>query len=106
MKGALHADDLDNIMTCIGDPDDIVKTIETGIQSFGKDSVEMSDVMLALTSIGSSLKKLSDAARSCDNDVTQREFQVMSKMTENFKHPKELAYKIGTNIVVNGVDIY
>lgn len=27
-------------------------------------------------------------------------------MLENFKNPKELAYKIGTNIVVNGVDIY
>jgi hypothetical protein len=28
------------------------------------------------------------------------------KMLESFKDPKELAYKIGANIMVNGVDVY
>merc|ERR1711912_163031 len=49
---------------------------------------------------------LVEAIRQCDNDVTARELKIMMKMLENFKNPKEMAYKIGSNIIVNGVDIY
>lgn len=53
-----------------------------------------------------SFHHLIDAIKHCDNEVTQREVKILTKMLENFKNPKDLAYKIGTNIVINGVDIY
>lgn len=64
------------------------------------------DIMSAVTTIGASMNKIAASAKNCDNDITKREFEILSKMTENFKNPKELTYKIGTNIMVNGVNIY
>jgi len=62
--------------------------------------------MTAVTTIGNSMNKIAASAKNCDNDVTKREFEILSKMTENFKNPKELTFKIGSNIMVNGVNIY
>lgn len=106
MKGTLHDDDLDNIMQCMADPEDVVGSIERAVADFGKKDMEIADVMTALTRLGTSFHKLVNAIKSCDNEVTAREVKILVKMVESFKEPKELAYKIGGNIAVNGVDIY
>lgn len=66
----------------------------------------MSDVVTGLTRLGTSFQKLVTAIKKCDNEVTAKEVKILTKMLESFKDPKELAYTIGSNIVVNGVDIY
>jgi hypothetical protein len=106
MKGTLHDDDLDNIMQCMADPEDVVGSIERAIGDFSKKDLEMADVMASLTRLGTSFHKLVNAIKNCDNEVTQEEVKILMKMLESFKDPKELAYKIGANIAVNGVDIY
>lgn len=106
IKGTLHDDDLDNIMQCIDDPQRIVEDFEAAIATFGKENVEMTDVMSSLTKIGMSVKKLSDAAKDCDNEITKKELDILTKMVGKFSNPKEFAYEMGANIMVNGVDIY
>lgn len=66
----------------------------------------MTDVMSSLTKIGMAVKKLTDAAKECDNEITKRELEIVQKMVGRFSDPKTFAYEMGTNIVVNGVDIY
>jgi predicted HAD superfamily phosphohydrolase len=68
--------------------------------------MEMTDVMASLTKIGMSVKKLADAAKDCDNEMTKKEFDILRKMVGRFSDPKTFAFEMGTNIVVNGVDIY
>ena len=70
IKGTLHDDDLDNIMECIGNPEEVVSDFEAAISSFAKKDIDMSDVMLSMTKIGMSVKKLTEAARKCDNSMT------------------------------------
>lgn len=106
MKGALHDDDLDNIMNCMANPKEVVESIERAVATFGKKDMDMSDVIMSLSTLGTSFHTMIDAIKTCDNEVTQREVKILMKMLENFKNPKDLAYKIGTNIIVNGVDIY
>jgi hypothetical protein len=106
IKGTLHDDDLDNIMQCVSDPKQIVDDFEYAIANFSKKDMEMTDVMASLTKIGMSVKKLADAAKECDNDITKRELQILQKMIGRFSDPKTFAYEMGANIVINGVDIY
>lgn len=82
MKGALHTDDLDNIMSCMANPKEIVDSIETAVASFGKENMDMQDVMMALTNLGMSMHHLVDAIKKCDNEVTARELKIMMKMIE------------------------
>lgn len=106
MKGTLHDDDLDNIMQCMADPEEVVTSIERGLSQFAKKDMELQDVITGLTRLGVSFQKLVAAIKQCDNEVTAKEVKILMKMLESFKDPKELAYTIGSNIVVNGVDIY
>lgn len=106
IKGTLHDNDLDNIMQCISDPKQVVDDFEFAISNFSKKDMEMTDVMASLTKIGMSVKKLSDAAKECDNEMTKRELEILQKMVGRFSDPKTFAYEMGTNIVINGVDIY
>ena len=106
IKGTLHDDDLSNIMQCISDPKQVVDDFEFAISNFSKKDMEMTDVMASLTKIGMSVKKLAAAAKECDNEVTKREFEILQKMVSRFSDPKTFAYEMGTNIVINGVDIY
>lgn len=106
MKGTLHTEHLDNIMNCMANPKEVVSSIEGAIAEFGKKDMALPEVMMALQKLGTSGKKMMDAIKQCDNDVTQEEMRILGKMVESFKEPKELAFTIGTNMVVNGVDIY
>lgn len=106
MKGTLHTEHLDNIMSCMANPKEVVTSIEDAIAEFGKKEMALPEVMIALQKLGVSGNKMIQAIKACDNDVTHEEMRILGKMVESFKEPKELAYTIGTNIVVNGVDIY
>ena len=90
----------------MANPKEIVESIENAIGTFGKKDMQMQDVIMSLSNLGISFHHMIDAIKHCDNEVTQREVKILTKMIENFKNPKDLAYKIGTNIVINGVDIY
>lgn len=48
MKGALHDDDLDNIMQCMANPKEVVDSIENAISTFGKKDMQMTDVIMSL----------------------------------------------------------
>ena len=106
MKGTLHTDDLTDIMQCMANPKETVESIEFAIQTLGKEGLEMQDVMISLQTLGITASKFIQAVRGCDSEVTNKEIEILTKMVDSFKEPKTLAYKIGTNIVVNGVDIY
>ena len=60
-------------MECIGDPATVVADFETAISAFAKPEIDMSDVMLSMTKIGMSVKKLAEAAKKCDNKMTEKE---------------------------------
>lgn len=106
IKGTLHDDDLNNILQCVADPKQVVDDFEFAIANFSKKDMEMTDVMASLTKIGMSVKKLAEAAKECDNEMTKRELEILQKMVGKFADPKTFAYEMGANIVVNGVDIY
>jgi len=95
MKGTLHTEHLENILGCVTHPDDIVKALEQSVQLLGKEDLQMMDIMSSVTTMGATFNKIAASAKACDNDVTKREFEILGKMTEGFKNPKELTFKIG-----------
>lgn len=58
MKGSLHTEDLDNIMQCMANPTEVVSSIEGALAVYAKDPIEMNDIMMSLSSLGSSLSHL------------------------------------------------
>jgi len=87
MKGTLHTEHLENILGCVHDPEDIVKALEGSVQLLGKEDLQMMDIMSSVTTLGNTFNKIAQSAKNCDNDITKREFDILAKMTDNFKNP-------------------
>lgn len=84
----------------------IVDDFESAISAFSADHMDMGQVMGSLQKISLSVKKLIEATKGCNNEHTTKEIEILQKIVDRFKDPKTFAYEMGTNIVVNGVDIY
>jgi hypothetical protein len=101
VKGALHTENLDDILSCLDDPLSFIKDVEKAVSKFDEH-----DVSAGLFDIGLSFSALAKGIKDCDSDTTEREIVIFKEMLKSFEHPKSLAVTAGKNIAVNGVNIY
>jgi len=113
IKGALHTDNIDNILECVRGPlgtfDEIEQEIEDAVRAFSKETPGISDIILGVNALGTSFKKLGKAVNDCDEHLKDSpEMKVFQEMTDIFINAKssEVVVKVSNNIWVNGVDIY
>ena len=104
IKGALHTEGLDSILTCVEDPKATIKSFEDAIKQFEKK--DMASITMGFMDMAQAFKSLAKAVTDCDSDVTKREIEIFESMLKSFEDPKSLAIKAGQNIVLNGVEIY
>jgi hypothetical protein len=104
MKGALHTEELDNIMSCIHNPTAFIKDVEKAIEKFNNE--DMAGAQAGLMELGMSFTVLAHGVKNCDSETTEREIEIFRGMLKNFEDPKSLAIKAGNNIIVNGMDVY
>jgi hypothetical protein len=66
----------------------------------------MASITKAFTVAGSALADLTLSIKDCDSEVTEKELEIFTNMLKAFKDPQSLAIKAGSNIVLNGVEVY
>ena len=101
VKGALHTEDLDDILSCLDDPDSFIQDVEKAVSEFDE-----RDVSSGLFDLGLSFSALAKGIKDCDSDTTEREIIIFKEMIRSFLEPKSLSIKAGKSFTVNGVDIY
>ena len=70
VKGALHADSIDDILTCLGEPQIVVKDIERAVGNLEHN--DMLHMTMALEEIGHSMKTIFEAMTKCDSQISKR----------------------------------
>ena len=89
--------------------EDIKGDIEKSVAAFSKSNVGVNDIITGINALGDSFEILGKAVKSCDEKLTDStEMEIFIEMTEKFADAtaKDLTFKIGQNVMVNGVDIY
>jgi len=102
LRGALDAENLTDISTCITDMETIFGEAETAVGDFEKGG---------LTNIVAGLKELGGIFQNVETDMAdcsaaKEDWPRLKALAEVFKSPKTFAYHVGKDLLVNGKDIY
>jgi ABC-type phosphate/phosphonate transport system ATPase subunit len=110
LKGVLEGfgvtKDLDAMRACLASTKDEVQTVQGAFELFEKEDAK--DVLDGLGKLGSALEKLPKSVSICDDaskDVKD-EAPKLHQALEALKHPKQYAYHVGKDLVVNHADIF
>mmetsp|Transcript_2653 Transcript_2653/g.4447 ORF Transcript_2653/g.4447 Transcript_2653/m.4447 type:complete len:262 (-) Transcript_2653:76-861(-) len=103
-KGALHTENLGDILKCVQDPASAITNIDQAMRDF--ESKDRTRILRALKEISAAAKDVAQAMKDCSSATTFKELMVLEAMIEDFKHPYTLMFKVGTNFIINGVEIY
>jgi len=82
MKGALHTENLDNILSCINDPAKVITDIESAVAKFNEN--DMNGTSAGLMDLGMAFAALVKGVKDCDSGTTEREIQIMREMMKSF----------------------
>jgi hypothetical protein len=104
IKGALHTEGLDDILTCLSDPAVTLKEFESAIAQFEKK--DMSGITMGFMDLAAAFNTLAKGVKDCNSDVVKRELEIFEQMLVAFKNPKTIFLASGKNIILNGVEIY
>merc|ERR1719487_1503002 len=110
LKGVLEGfgltKDLDQMKDCLANTESEIKDVEAAIQLLEKKDAH--DVLDGLGKLGSALELLPTAVQNCEaaaKDVKD-EAPKLLKALEALKHPKEFAFHVGKDLIVNHADIF
>merc|ERR1712118_634230 len=110
LKGVLEGfgltKDLDKMKDCLANTESEIKDVEAAIQLLEKKDAH--DVLDGLAKLGSALELLPTAVQNCDaaaKDVKD-EAPKLLKAPEALKHPKEFAFHVGKDLMVNHAEIF
>merc|ERR1711981_351370 len=98
--------DLDEMKACLSDTVTEIKDVEAAIQLLEKKDAH--DVLDGLGKLGSALELLPKAVQNCDaaaKDVKD-EAPKLLRALEALRHPKEFAFHVGKDLIVNHADIF
>ena len=95
---------MDDILTCLKDPEGALKDIEGAMKNFEKH--DMASITMGFMDLSYAFKRIARGIQDCDKEVSAKELEIFNKMLESFSDPKSLAIKAGQNLVLNGVEIY
>merc|ERR1719337_181108 len=110
LKGVLEGfgltKDLDEMKDCLANTESEIKDVQEAIELMEKEDAH--DVLDGLGKLGSALELLPAAVQKCDaaaKDVKD-EAPKLLKALETLKHPREFAYHVGKDLIVNHADIF
>lgn len=102
LMGAIQAEGLDNIESCINDTVQIIDNVEVAIDDFKKNTA--SATLDGLEHLAHALIGIKDEIHDCEG-VTA-DWAKLEAMAAIFASPASFAYHVGKDLIVNGVQIY
>jgi len=100
--GAIKAEGLDNIESCINDTVQIVDNVEIAVDDFKKNTA--SATLDGLEHLYHAITGMKDEIKDCKG-VTA-DWAKLETMAAIFASPASFAYHTGKDLIVNGVQIY
>merc|ERR1712193_520720 len=110
LKGVLEGfgltKDIDDMKDCLANTEDEIKDVEDAIHLLEKKDAH--DVLDGLSKLGSALELLPTAVENCDDAAkdVKDEAPKLLKALEALKNPKEFAFHVGKDLIVNHADIF
>lgn len=102
LKGAIDAEGLTNIDTCITDVEGIYSDTLTAVADFEQGSV--TSVIAGVKEVGVLLHLVQTSMKDCEQ--IPADWKKLEKMAAIFKSPTSFAYHVGKDLIINGKDIY
>ena len=102
LRGALDAENLTDISTCITDMDTIFKNTETAVKDF--EAGGATNILAGLKEIGNVLQNVDVDMKDCS--AAKEDWPRLEALAKVFQSPKSFAYHVGKDILVNGKDIF
>lgn len=100
--GALNAEGLENIESCLVDAEHIFGDVKSAIGDFEERSA--SGTSKGLKELGDAVIQISHMMKDCHGVVA--DVEKLTKMAAIFSSPASFAFHTGKDIIVNGVQIY
>ena len=100
--GAIDAEGLDNIESCLTDGEHIFGDVKSAIDDFEEDTA--SGTAKGLKKLGEAVVVISHMMKDCAGVAA--DIERLEKMAAIFSNPVSFAFHTGKDIVVNGVQIY
>jgi hypothetical protein len=102
LRGALDAENLTDISTCITDMDKVFSQTEQAVKDFSAGGA--SNILAGLKEIGGVLQTVDVDMKDCSK--AKEDWPRLEALAKVFESPKEFAYHVGKDIMVNGKDIF
>ena len=108
VKGALHIDNIDNILSCLDKPMDTMENMKNAITRFSQKEISPKEIMFGVNDLGKGFKEIGAAVKDCDTKLGDRERQLFDEITSYFQTHSltSTVSEVSKNVMVNGVDIY
>lgn len=98
IKGALEAENLEDIEKCLRDGDQIYLDFKKAVYNFELKTTN--GTINGLKNLGNAIQIISSEFKSCKTDLKK-----LSQLANFFKSPSSFAFHLGKDLMVNGVDI-
>ena len=102
LRGALDAEDLTDISTCITDMETIFGETEQAVKDF--EAGGATNILAGLKEIGNVLQHVDVDMKDCS--AAKEDWPRLEALAKVFQSPKSFAYHVGKDILVNGKDIF
>ena len=103
LVGALEAEHVDNLETCIKDIDPLVTHMQTAVEDFEAGSFHK--IAAGIDELGKFVSQVATTMEDCEK-VSSDDVTKLKKMGDAFLHPKRLIIDSAKNVLLNGVSIY
>merc|ERR1711935_790334 len=102
LKGALDAENMTDITTCITDMDKVFAQTEQAVKDF--EAGGASNILSGLKELGGVLQAVDVDMKDCSK--AKEDWPRLEALAKVFQSPKEFAFHVGKDIMVNGKDIF
>lgn len=99
LEGAINAEGLDNIKSCISDSEKIFADVEGAVIDLEKHTA--ADTIAGLKLIAAAVIEMKSEIKDCEG--VKADWIKLEKMAEIFASPTSFAYHVGKDLLVNGV---
>lgn len=102
LLGAVKAEGLENIETCLTGPEIILNDVETAIKDFKANNA--ADTLDGLKHLAVAVAEMKDEVEACKG--VSGDWAKLTQMVAIFDSPASFAYHVGKDLIVNGEDIF
>jgi len=102
LRGALDAENLTDISTCITDMETVFADTEQAVKDF--EAGGATNILAGLKELGNVLQLVETDMKDCS--AAKEDWPRLKALADVFKSPKNFAFHVGHDILVNGKDIF